>query len=72
MISKDSLGETSSGVTGIVSQVFSSRVVSLITEGVSGTTGFLTINTIDMIIYGEYRVVAANYFGSSVPVTTRC
>ena len=41
-----------------------------ITQGVSGTTGTLTINNIDRTLYGEYQVVATNEFGSSVPVTT--
>ena len=41
-----------------------------INQGVSGTTGLLTINNIDRTIYGEYRVVATNEFGESDPVTT--
>ena len=41
-----------------------------INQGVSGTTGLLTINNTDRTIYGDYRVVASNRFGESVPVTT--
>ena len=41
-----------------------------INPDVSGNTGLLTINNIDRTIYGEYRVVATNDFGTSAPVTT--